>query len=285
MKRIKVFAAAAVIFALLSCSNITTKAEEAKVAGEGDMAPRKEITAEGLKAVYAADLVPGTYPVEVECSSSMFPIDRCEIDVTEEGMSATLTMGGEGYLYVFPGTASEASKADEEEWIPFVLDEDGNQTYPFPLPALDELTDLASFSRRKELWYDRTLLFHASSLPSEAFKGYEAVTAASLALEDGEYSVEVSLAGGSGRTAVESPCILTVKDQEAFAQIVWPGNQYDYMIVGEEKILNDKEGDQAVFVIPVEAFDTPVPVIVDTTALGRQTEISYTLTFHSETIQ
>lgn len=37
--------------------------------------------------------------------------------------------------------------------------------------------------------------------------------------EDGEYSIQVDLEGGSGKASVTSPTILTVKDGQAYAQL------------------------------------------------------------------
>lgn len=270
--------------AVLSGNPVFAQETGSKVAGAADMAPVQEVTDEGLEPVLASAIEPGEYDIDVDCSSSMFPIDNCLLRVTDNGMTVTLTMGGEGYLYVYPGTAEEAAKADKEEYISFVPDEEGRQTCSFEIHALDECMDLAAFSRRKEMWYDRTLLFHASGLPAAALKGVEEVTVETLGLTDGSYLAEVTLKGGSGRTCVESPCRLTVENRQAFAEIIWPNNNYDYMIVGDRTFTYDGTKEKAVFYIPVQSFDVPLPVTVDTTALGRQTEIGYTLTFDSETI-
>ena len=42
-----------------------------------------------------------------------------------------------------------------------------------------------------------------------------------FAPEDGEYSVSVELAGGSGKASVTSPTLLTVKDGVPVARIQW----------------------------------------------------------------
>ena len=34
-------------------------------------------------------------------------------------MTARMTMGGTGYLYVYPGTGAEAEKAEEKDRIPY----------------------------------------------------------------------------------------------------------------------------------------------------------------------
>ena len=103
--------------------------------------------------------------------------------------------------------------------------------------------------------------------------------------EDGEYSIQVDLEGGSGKASVTSPTILTVKDGQAYAQLQWSSSNYDYMIVDGTKYLPSSTEGGSVFEIPVSAFDEPVSVIGDTVALSKPHEIEYTLTFRSDTLQ
>ncbi len=99
-------------------------------------------------------------------------------------------------------------------------------------------------------------------------------------LPDGEYSVQVTLTGGSGKAGVVSPTLLTVSDAGVFARIQWSSANYDYMIVDGVRYDNTaEEGAYSVFLIPVTVMDTPMPVIADTTAMGAPHEIQYTLTF------
>ena len=103
--------------------------------------------------------------------------------------------------------------------------------------------------------------------------------------EDGEYSIQVDLEGGSGKASVTSPTILTVKDGQAYAQIQWSSSNYDYMIVGGEKYLPLSTEGGSVFEIPVFAFDEPMDVIGDTVAMSKPHEIEYKITFLSDTIK
>ena len=103
--------------------------------------------------------------------------------------------------------------------------------------------------------------------------------------ENGEYSIQVDLEGGSGKASVTSPTLITVKDGAVTANIQWSSSNYDYMIVDGEKYLpvND-EGTNSEFQIPVSVMDEAMPVIADTTAMGTPHEINYTLTFYSDSI-
>ena len=110
----------------------------------------------------------------------------------------------------------------------------------------------------------------------------EAVT---LDKEDGDYSIQVDLEGGSGKASVTSPTLITVQDGAVTAHIQWSSSNYDYMIVDGEKYLPvNEEGGNSEFEIPVLAMDEAMPVIADTTAMGTPHEINYTLTFYSDSI-
>ena len=86
--------------------------------------------------------------------------------------------------------------------------------------------------------------------------------------EDGEYSIQVDLEGGSGKASVTTPTLITVKDGSVTAKIQWSSSNYDYMIVDGEKYLPvNEEGSNSEFEIPVTALDEGMPVIADTTAM------------------
>lgn len=103
--------------------------------------------------------------------------------------------------------------------------------------------------------------------------------------EDGEYSIQVDLEGGSGKASVTSPTLITVQEGSVTAHIQWSSSNYDYMIVDGEKYLPvNEDGGNSEFEIPVLAMDEAMPVIADTTAMGTPHEINYTLTFYSDSI-
>lgn len=261
-----------------------TTAENNAVASPDEMAEPSDIIREGMVPVHAEDISDGVYDVTVDSSSSMFNIVSCSLEVADGKMNAVMTMGGKGYLYVFMGTGEEAVKADSSEYIPFEENENGEHTFTVPVSALDEGINCTAFSKNKEKWYDRTIVFRADSLPSDAFSDGFFVTAESLGLADGTYTAEVKLSGGSGRASVSSPAEITVKDGKASAVIEWSSSNYDYMVVGEEKILPSNTEGNSVFEIPVTAFDSNMPVKADTTAMSTPHEIEYTLFFDSSTI-
>ena len=97
--------------------------------------------------------------------------------------------------------------------------------------------------------------------------------------EDGEYTVEVTLEGGSGKATVDSQAKVTVTDGVAYATITWSSTHYDYMIVNGEKYLNENEGGNSTFTFPIDGIPCEMDVIGDTTAMSTPHEIDYTLTF------
>ena len=103
-------------------------------------------------------------------------------------------------------------------------------------------------------------------------------------LTDGEYLVDVTLEGGSGRASITSPAVLTVEEGSAVAQIEWSSSNYDYMKMGDETFLPVNEEGNSVFELPVEEFDVPVTVMAETTEMSTPHEIEYTLTFESASI-
>lgn len=251
-----------------------------------ETAEQQSVGIEGMTPVLVSELRDGVYQIQVDSSSSMFRIEACELTVKDGSMTADMKMGGTGYLKLYMGTGEEAAKAPEEKMIPFEEAADGSHHFTVPVEALDKELDCAAFSKKKEKWYDRVLVFRADSLPADALTDAAQVTAESLGLADGCYTVEVSMEGGSGRVSVESPAKLVVKDQKAVAEVVWSSPNYDYMKVGEEKFLPvNQGGETSVFEIPVTVFDRKMAVAADTTAMSTPHEIEYTLLFDSASIK
>lgn len=87
--------------------------ESSQVASGSEMAGVTDVVEDGMVPVSGDSLENGTYPVAVDSSSSMFRVVHCELTVLNGEMTAEMTMGGTGYLWVFPGTGEEAAAAPE----------------------------------------------------------------------------------------------------------------------------------------------------------------------------
>ena len=100
----------------------------------------------------------------------------------------------------------------------------------------------------------------------------------------GEYMIDVTLLGGTGRADITSPAEIRITQEGVTALIEWSSPSYDYMIVDDIKYMPVNTEGNSVFEIPVTAFDEEIPVIADTVAMSVPHEIEYTLNFHSETM-
>ena len=104
-------------------------------------------------------------------------------------------------------------------------------------------------------------------------------------VEDGDYSIEVNMTGGSGRASISSPTWLTVRDGGAYATLLWSSTYYDYLILGGKTYYNQTtDGGNSTFEIPIPIMNEAFPIIADTTAMGEPVEIRYMLTFYDDTV-
>ena len=245
------------------------------------------------------DVPDGEYPVEVESSSPFFRIVEATLYVEGGQMSADIVIGSLSYDLVRAGVEIPGEAKD------------GCTTFRIPVPGLNTPFECAAHSVKRDMWYDRTLLIDAASLPEgtlpfdlpdyevieKALNAYEtqgetpteppaeAVEPVAVDYPDGEYSIEVTLTGGSGRASVSSPTVLIVREGKAYARLLWSSAYYDYMLLGGVRYDNlSTDGGNSTFEIPIPAMDAPVAVIADTTAMGDPIEIQYQLTFYAESV-
>lgn len=242
--------------------------------------------------VYGTDIKDGTYEVEMESSSSMFRIVKAELTVENGSMTVVMTLSGTGYLKLYMGTGEEALNAGEESYIPYVEDAEGAYTYTIPVEALDVEFECTAYSKKKETWYDRQLVVLSSSLPEEAFlneRGTDVEDPALVPVQmreaDGDYQMEVTLNGGSGKATVSSPANVHISGGTATVSIEWSSPNFDYMIVNGKQYFPVNTEGNSVFELPVLALDKEFPVIADTVAMSKPHEVSYTLFFHADTLQ
>lgn len=131
-----------------------------------DSESKEEIVSEPISGSQIKD---GTYEIEVSSSSDMFRIIKAELTVENGEMSAVLTLSGTGYEKLYMGTGEEAAADSDEACIYFVEDAEGAYTYTVPVEALNQDTDVAAWSIKKEQWYDRVLVFQSALIPEDAF--------------------------------------------------------------------------------------------------------------------
>lgn len=231
----------------------------------------------------------GVYIADFNTDSSMFHVNEaCDgkgtLTVKDGEMTIHVSLTSKKILNLYYGLAADAAKEGAELLDPTtdsVTYSDGmtEEVYGFdiPVPALDEEFDVALIGT-KGTWYDHKVSVSNPEPKEDDIKS-------TVDLEDGTYTAEVTLEGGSGRASIESPATLTVKDGKVTASIVWSSPNYDYMLVNDEKYLPVNTEGNSAFEIPVASFDTALDVIADTVAMSKPHEIEYTLTFDSSTIK
>ncbi len=237
----------------------------------------------------------GVYQAEFDTDSSMFHVNEaCDgkgtLTVADGKMTIHISLTSKNILNLYPGLAEDAQKEGAELLMPTedtVTYSDGTTEtvhgFDVPVPALDEEFDLALIGKKGK-WYDHRV---SVSIPEDMTGQEEKETgnAQKAELEEGTYTIEVKLDGGSGKAEILSPALLQVSEDQITAQIQWNSPNYDYMIVDGETFYPVNTEGNSVFEIPAETFDVPVKVIGDTIAMSRPHEIEYTLTFYSDTIK
>lgn len=250
----------------------------------------------------AADpgIADGTYVATFTTDNAMFHVndanqDKGILTVKDGKMTIHVSLQSKRIVNLYPGLAEDAQKDGAELLEPTtdtVTYSDGytDEVYGFdiPVPALDEEFDLALVGTKGK-WYDHKVVVsdpvEGDDIQAVIGAGAAPESSAAPDVEDGEHTVEVTLEGGSGKATVDSPAVLRKNGDEYIAVITWSSPHYDYMIVDGQKYEPVNTEGNSVFEIPVLAFDSPVEVIADTTAMSEPHEIEYTLTFDSASIK
>ncbi len=271
-----------------------TSAESTVAAQESTVTPTESTeTAETVSTETAQDkaqLPDGVYTAEFSTDSSMFHVsEACDgkgtLTVKDGVMTIHISLGSKKILNLYPGLAEDAAKDSAvllEPTTDTVTYSDGmtEEVYGFdvPVPVIGEEFDLALIGTKGK-WYD-----HKVKVSDPVAEG-TADTFDLSAVEDGSYTIELTMEGGSGRASIQSPAQITVTDGAATAILEWSSPNYDYMLVNGEKYLPVNTEGNSVFEVPVEALDVPLTMIGDTVAMSTPHEVEYTVTFHSETLE
>ena len=270
-------------------------AESTVAAQESTVAPTESTeaaveTAGTETAQNEAQLPDGVYTAEFSTDSSMFHVsEACDgkgtLTVKDGVMTIHISLGSKKILNLYPGLAEDAAKDGAvllEPTTDTVTYSDGmtEEVYGFdvPVPVIGEEFDLALIGTKGK-WYD-----HKVKVSDPVAEG-AADTFDLSAVEDGSYTIELTMEGGSGRASIQSPAQLAIADGAATATLEWSSPNYDYMLVNGEKYLPVNTEGNSVFEVPVEALDAPLTMIGDTVAMSTPHEVEYTVTFHSETLE
>ncbi len=288
--------------ALVCTSPVMAKADKAdKTTGE----TTEDTTEKAEDAAKSETLEDGVYTAEFDTDSSMFHVNEAmdgkgTLTVKDGKMTIHVSLASKKIVNLFAGTAEDAQKEGAELLEPTsdkVTYSDGmsEEVYGFdiPVPAIDEEFQVALIGTKGK-WYDHKVSVknpvkeEDAEVSDDAEKDTEKTEGkkiADLGVEDGSYTAEVTLTGGTGRATVDSPAAIEIKGDEATATIVWSSPYYDYMLVNDEKYLPVNKDGNSTFEIPVTEFDTEMDVTADTTAMSQPHAIEYTLNFDSSTLK
>lgn len=244
----------------------------------------KKLDTRGLLPLLAKDIEEGSYEIETASSSSMFKIEKTVLYVKDNAMTADITLSGKGYSNVTMLSAADSEGLTSLEGTTATVGKDGKYVFTLPVQSLNTELACSAFSKKKQKWYERRVVFYSEKIPAENLFVTPYVMQ-KCGLKDGSYTISVKLAGGSGKASVKSPASMRVKDGIPFARIEWSSSNYDYMILNGKKILPLANEQNSVFELPVLVFDKAMSVFADTTAMSTPHEILYQLEFSLETAQ
>ena len=103
---------------------------------------------------------------------------------------------------------------------------------------------------------------------------------------EGDYLVDLSLEGGSGKAYVTSPAkIHTQKDGSVSVEIEWSSANYNYMKVFDKDYYPVNESGNSVFMLYLDSLYEELPVTAETTAMSQPHMIDYTLHFDTSSVR
>ena len=235
---------------LTGCGGASSTASSA-VSSEAASAVSAAAASESTEAA----LPDGVYTAEFDTDSGMFHANEAcngmgTLTVENGQMTFHVSLASKKIVNLYVGMAADA-EANKADWLLPTTDtvtySDGTSEevygYDIPVAAVDQDFQLALLGTKGK-WYDHTVSIRNAQPKTEE---------AAETPADGEYSVNVTLEGGSGRATVESPAALTVADGKMTAVILWSSPNYDYMIVDGEKYLPTNTEGNSTFEIPVSA--------------------------------
>ena len=241
------------------------------------------------------ELEDGIYLADFNTDSSMFHVNEMcdgkgELKVENGVMTIHISLPSKSILNLYSGLAEDAQKDGAVLLEPTVdtIDYNDGTTedvhgFDIPVPYLDEEFDVALIGTKGK-WYDHKVSVSNPVAKGEAEASGSEETVEEAEVNEGDYTIEVRLEGGSGKATITTPCKINVTDGKTIATIEWSSPNYDYMLVGDEKYLPVNTEGNSVFEIPVN-LDEPNTVIADTVAMSKPHEIEYTLTFDKTTIK
>ena len=229
--------------------------------------------------VNEAALPDGVYSAAFNTDSSMFHVNEAlagkgTLTVKDGQMTIHVTLPSKNTVNLFLGTAEEAQAAGAvllQPTIDKVTYADGETEevhgFDIPVPYLDEEFDCALIGA-KGVWYDHKV----------------SVSNAARITVDGDFTMEVTMTGGTGRASIQSPANITVENGVYTAEIVWSSPNYEYMTVDGVRYDPVNTDGNSTFRIPITP-DTDMTIQALTTAMSEPHLIEYVLHFDASTFK
>ena len=238
------------------------------------------------------ELEDGVYLADFNTDSSMFHVNEMcdgkgELTVSGGKMTIHISLPSKSILNLYSGLAEDAAKDGATLLEPTVdtIDYTDGTTedvhgFDIPVPYLDDEFDVALIGTKGK-WYD-----HKVSVSNPVLKTEEKDSSDTNESEKNtanvDYTVELSLEGGTGKATISSPASVKKTDDGYILVIEWSSPNYDYMIVDGVKYLPVNTEGNSVFEIPVKSLDASINVIADTVAMSKPHEIEYKIIINSD---
>ncbi|MBQ4275841.1 MAG: iron transporter [Lachnospiraceae bacterium] len=242
------------------------------------------------------ELEDGVYLADFNTDSSMFHVNEMcdgkgELTVSDGKMTIHISLPSKSILNLYSGLAEDAAKDGATLLEPTVdtIDYNDGTTeevhgFDIPVPYLDDEFDVALIGTKGK-WYD-----HKVSVSNPVKKDASNSDDSDKESNDGsalkgDYTIEVTLEGGTGKATISSPSAAKKTDDGYVLIVEWSSPNYDYMIVDGVKYLPVNEEGNSVFEIPVKSLEGSVDVIADTVAMSKPHEIEYKIIFNSDSLK
>jgi len=221
----------------------------------------------------------GVYTAGFNTDSSMFHVNdaydgKGVLTVKDGIMTLHVTMPSKQIVSLFRGKAAEAKTPGAtliQPTVDTVTHSDGFTEkvhgFDIPVPYLDKEFDCALVGKKGK-WYDHKV----------------SVSNLQPFLEDGGYTADVTLSGGSGRAYVSSPAEMTVSYGTIWARIVFSSPHYDYIMIGDSRYDRIDGNGNSTFIIPV-SLDKDIRISALTSAMSQPHLIEYTLRFDGGSVR
>ena len=105
----------------------------------------------------------GVYSAQVQTDSNLLRFTGCRLTIVNGEMTALLTAKNNNFDHIYLGPAADAN-ADPDGWIRAEQNADGACTYTIPIASLDNTIQIATYSAKKKLWYDRKMTIDSQTL-------------------------------------------------------------------------------------------------------------------------